>query len=114
MAETVLLVDDDPGFRAAYRKLLAAEGYAVLEAGAADEAEALFRARAPRLVVRDLMLPPSGRPDAGGVLCGKLLAARPATKIVVASGTGETALALGLVRGGAYDFIAKPVDPDVL
>jgi DNA-binding NtrC family response regulator len=114
MAETVLLVDDDPGFRAAYRKLLGGEGYSVLEAGTVAEAEALFRARAPRLVVLDLMLPPSGRPDAGATLCGKLLATSPSAKVVVVSGTGETALSLSLVRGGAYDFIAKPVDPDVL
>jgi DNA-binding NtrC family response regulator len=113
-AETVLLVDDDPGFRSAYRKLLSSEGFRVLEAGAPDPAEAVFRAEATRLVVLDLMLPPTGRPEAGAGLCSRLLAHRPQTKVVVVSGAGETRLALDLVQRGAYDFIGKPVDPDVL
>ncbi len=113
-AETVLLIDDDPGFRSAYRKLLSAEGFRVLEAGTVEKAEALFHAEPARLVVLDLMLPPSGRPEAGASLCSRLLAHRSTTKVVVVSGTGETRLALGLVQSGAYDFIGKPVDPDVL
>ena len=43
-----------------------------------------------------------------------MLALRPDTKVIVASGTGEIALALGLVHRGAYDFLAKPIEPDVL
>jgi DNA-binding NtrC family response regulator len=114
MAETVLLVDDDRGFRSVYRKLLTDEGYRVEEAGSAGEAESKLRAPAPRLVVLDLMLPPSGRPDAGAALCDRILGEQPGTKVVVVSGTGDTGLALALVQRGAYDFIAKPVDPEVL
>jgi DNA-binding NtrC family response regulator len=112
--ETVFLVDDDAGFRTAYKSLLVQEGYAVVEAGDAGQARARFSESSARLVVLDLMLPPSGRPEEGAALVRELLGIRPSAKIVVVSGTGETELALGTVRGGAYDFLTKPVDPDVL
>jgi DNA-binding NtrC family response regulator len=114
MPETLLLVDDDAAFRDVYRELLAGDGFEVLTAGTAPEAAARFEASNTRLVVLDLMLPPSGRPQEGEALAQKLLASRPATKIIVVSGAGETPLALSLVQRGVYDFLAKPVDPDVL
>ncbi|WP_437926358.1 sigma-54 dependent transcriptional regulator [Sorangium sp. So ce291] len=114
MTETVLLIDDDPGFRDAYRELLAQEGYTVAEAGVASKALAELRRTSARLVVLDLMLPPSGRAEEGAALAEKILAERPAAKVIVVSGAGETPLALRLVQRGVYDFLAKPVDPDVL
>jgi DNA-binding NtrC family response regulator len=110
----VLLVDDDASLRKVFGELLRLDGYDVVEAANAVDAESQFAAQLPRLVVLDLMLPPNGTAEAGGALMRRLLEQRPATKIMVVSGTGDTSLALGLVRTGAYDFLAKPVDPDVL
>jgi DNA-binding NtrC family response regulator len=114
MAETLLLVDDDAAFRDVYRELLGGDGFEVVVAADAKEAVTRFEKSSARLVVLDLMLPPSGRPEEGAALCERFLAARPAAKIIVVSGAGETPLALHLVQRGAYDFLAKPVDPDVL
>ncbi len=111
---TVLVVDDDRGLRRAFADVLRAEGFRVVEAGTEPEAERAFAGEPVRLVVLDLMLPPSGSPEAGAALLGRMLSARPAAKIVVVSGSGDTSLALSLVRRGAYDFLGKPVDPDVL
>lgn len=113
-ARRLLLVDDDRALRRALSDVLTADGFEVHEAASEPEALAAFEKRSPPLVVLDLMLPPSGAADAGARLLERMLAARPRTKIVVVSGTGETPLALSLVRRGAYDFLAKPVDPDVL
>lgn len=112
--ETILLVDDDAAFRDVYRELLAADGFAVAQAGSAETAIAQFAKSAARLVVLDLMLPPSGRAEEGAALCDRFLAERPGAKVIVVSGAGDTPLALRLVQRGAYDFLAKPVDPDVL
>jgi DNA-binding NtrC family response regulator len=114
VTETLLLVDDDAAFRDVYRELLAGEGYEVAQAGSGPEAAARFEASGARLVVLDLMLPPSGRAEEGAALAEKFLAVRPGAKVIVVSGAGETALALHLVQRGVYDFLAKPVDPDVL
>ena len=114
MNETVLLIDDDAAFRSVYRKLLKAERYEVVEAADVPSAETVFAKSGARLVILDLMLPPAGRADAGASLCEKLLSLRPSAKVVVVSGAGDTQIALSVVRRGAYDFLAKPVDPDVL
>jgi DNA-binding NtrC family response regulator len=112
--EAILLVDDDAAFREVYRELLAGEGYTVHEAGTAPAAIAALEKSRARLVVLDLMLPPSGRSEEGAALCQRILAARPFAKVIVVSGAGDTPLALRIVQEGAYDFLAKPVDPDVL
>jgi DNA-binding NtrC family response regulator len=114
VAETILLVDDDPAFRAVYERLLRAEGHAVSCAEAEPQAIVAFERSGARIVLLDLMLPPSGKPEAGAAILDRMLRARPDTKVVVVSGAGEGALALDLVRRGAYDFLAKPVDPEVL
>jgi DNA-binding NtrC family response regulator len=110
----VLLVDDDPAFRRSWSRLLSAEHYRVAEAVDAPSALAALQSSAARLILLDLMLPPSNTPDAGAALLPELLSLRPDAKIIVASGASDMALALRLVREGAYDFLQKPVDPDVL
>jgi DNA-binding NtrC family response regulator len=112
--EAILLVDDDGAFRTVYAQLLRAEGYEVAEAGDAAQAWARIASAPPRLVVLDLMLPPRGTPEEGSALLERILTRDPAIKVIVVSGAGEGPLALSLVRRGAYDFLSKPVDPDVL
>ena len=110
----LLLVDDDSAFRKVYGGLLRAEGYEVVEAADRPSARAAFEARAFPLVLLDLMLPPDGSVSAGLEGLGALLSARPGTKVIVVSGVGDTRHSLEAVRLGAYDFLTKPVDPDVL
>jgi DNA-binding NtrC family response regulator len=110
----LLLVDDDAAFRKVYGSLLRAEGYEVVEAADRPSARAAFEARAFPIVLLDLMLPPDGSVAAGLEGLGALLSARPGTKVIVVSGAGDTRHTLEAVRLGAYDFLTKPVDPDVL
>ena len=114
MAETILLVEDDAALRLAFRRLLNAQGHAVVEAGSVPEAEARFAPCHARIVLLDLMLPPTGLVGEGVALCARMLESRPGCKVIVASGAGDTRLALDVVQRGAYDFLTKPVDPDVL
>lgn len=111
--ERLLLVDDDAGLRRGLAELLATT-YEVSEAGRPDAALTAFEAHPVRLVVLDLMLPPSQSPEEGARLLDAMVARRPGAKIVVVSGTGETRLPLTLLGRGAHDFLTKPVDPDVL
>jgi len=110
----LLLVDDDAAFRKVYGGLLREAGYSVVEAADRPSAHAAMDARAFPLVLLDLMLPPDGSVSAGLEGLGALLSARPGTKVIVISGVGDTRHTLEAVRLGAYDFLTKPVDPDVL
>ncbi|MFX4489915.1 response regulator, partial [Acinetobacter baumannii] len=76
---------------------------------------ALLRAEEPPVVTLDLGLPPD--PDGaseGFAVLSEIMALRPETKVIVASGHGARESALRAIALGAYDFYQKPVDIDAL
>ena len=84
---------------------------------ASDRESALLQLRRhqPQVVTMDLGLPPD--PDSvseGFKLLEQMLAIDPAVKVIVLTGQNDQANALRAVAIGAYDFLAKPFEPDVL
>lgn len=74
-----------------------------------------FRRHNPAVVTMDLGLPPDRDSVSEGFKClEKLLELDPAVKVIVLTGQNDQENALRAIRMGAYDFLAKPVDPDVL
>ena len=59
-------------------------------------------------IVTDIKMP---RMD-GLALLAEIRARRPDTPILMITGHGERDLAVQALRGGAYDFIQKPIDRD--
>ena len=78
--------------------------------GDGDAARAAFAAAPADLVLLDLAMPPHHDPEAGLAL---IPAFSPAP-VVVMTGHADHALALKAIEAGAWDFLAKPVDPDLL
>jgi two-component system response regulator AtoC len=111
---SVLLVDDDRAFRRVYGRLLSDAGHEVIEAIDRPSARAAMAQHRVPVAILDLMLPPDGKTDTGLTELSALLASQPSTKIIVVSGAGDVPHMLSAVRSGAYDFLTKPVDPDVL
>jgi two-component system, NtrC family, response regulator len=69
----------------------------------------------PAVVTMDLGLPPNpGDATAGFDLLSQILTLAPNTKIIVLTGQNDHANALKAIRLGAYDFYAKPFDPELL
>ena len=116
MSETkpkLLVVEDDEGLQAQLR--WAYEDYDVVIAGNRADAIAALRTHTPAVVTLDLGLPPD--PDGtseGFAALEEILALKPDTKIIVASGHDARESALHAIDRGAYDFYAKPVDIDQL
>ncbi|MWV28152.1 PEP-CTERM-box response regulator transcription factor [Aurantiacibacter rhizosphaerae] len=116
MAETkpkLLIVEDDAGLQAQLK--WAYEDFEVLIAGDRDSAIAALRAEAPPVVTLDLGLPPD--PDGtteGFAVLDAIMALKPDTKVIVASGHEARESALQAIDRGAYDFYQKPVDIDQL
>ena len=108
----VLLVDDDPDIRAMLAFCLEDAGFSVREASDGATALAALEARAPELMVLDLMMPGV---DGFGVLSAmreRDLAAR--TRVLILSCRVDER---DLVRGhelGAAEYLTKPFDPDAL
>jgi two-component system NtrC family response regulator len=87
----------------------------VLAAEDAASALTLFRRETPRVIIVDLGLPPLPDEATEGLkLIEALLTLEPSTKIIVASGNQHRQNAVEAIALGAYDFFAKPIDPDVL
>ncbi len=109
----LLIVEDDEGLQRQLR--WAYEDYDVTVVGDRQAALDNMRADEPDVVTLDLGLPP----DSDGVSEGfatmeAILALKPDTKIIIASGHGERSSAMRAIAGGAYDFCQKPVDIDEL
>lgn len=113
-ARRLLLIDDDRAFRSVYASLLRKRGYTVVEADDRASAAAAFARERFAVVLLDLMLPPDGKPEGGVEQLRAFRAERPETLVIVVSGTGDTHAMVGAIRDGAYDFITKPAEPDVV
>jgi two-component system, NtrC family, response regulator len=110
----LLLVDDHPDLREQLKWGLKPL-YDIIEADHRQAALDLVQKYHPVLVTLDLGLPP----DEEGVLEGfhlleQLLEVHPLAKVVVMTGNQDRLNSLKAVRLGAYDFLEKPVDLDVL
>ncbi len=76
---------------------------------------AQLRRHEPAVITMDLGLPPyPNDATAGFDLLGQILTLAPATKVIVLTGQNDHANALKAIRLGAYDFYAKPFDPELL
>ena len=109
----LLIVEDDEGLQAQLK--WAYDNYDVVIAGNRDQALAFLRSEEPAVVTLDLGLPPD--PDGtseGFAVLDAIMAMKPDTKVVVASGHGARESALQAVERGAYDFYQKPVDIEEL
>jgi two-component system, NtrC family, response regulator len=109
----LLIVEDDEGLQ---RQLKwAYEGYRVVSAGDRAAAIEMVRLHEPAVVTLDLGLPPDPDGTAEGfATLTEILALKPDTKVIVASGHGARESALKAIALGAYDFYRKPVDIDEL
>jgi two-component system, cell cycle sensor histidine kinase and response regulator CckA len=97
--ETILVVDDESGIRELIRKILSREGYRVLEAGSAEDAQAAARGQQIDLLITDVMLPGINGPE----LARRMQQAAPRLKALFISGhTGSAVIPPGAA------FLAKP------
>ncbi len=109
----LLIVEDDIGLQRQLRWVY--DGYEIVVASDRAQAIDAVRAHEPAVVTLDLGLPP----DPDGVTEGfatlrEILALKPDTKVIVASGHGARQSALTAIADGAWDFYAKPIDIDAL
>ena len=110
----ILLVEDDVGLQKQMRWALSP--HAVDVVGSRAEAVSKVAASKPyQVVILDLGLPPDENSASEGLKAlDEILNLSPQTKVIVASGNVERANAVKAVAQGAFDFIAKPVDSDIL
>lgn len=105
MAE-IMIIDDDTHINDMLCEVLQSEGYTVSKAYSGTEALLLLSGRKPDLILLDLMLP--------GLSGEELLRNINGIPVIVVSAKTATSDKVGLLLGGAADYITKPFDIDEL
>jgi two-component system NtrC family response regulator len=108
----VLIVDDKEDFRELLSDRLQAYGYETLTAVDGIEALEKVKEASPELVLLDIMFPPPS-PD-GLEILGRIKREYPATLVIMMTAYGTIEFAVNAMRQGAYDFIQKSDDLDII
>jgi FixJ family two-component response regulator len=103
---TLLVVDDDESFRRALRRLLTVSGYTVETFASANEFLAREPLTGPGCLILDVLLPGLDGLD----LHALLRSAGTEKATVFLSGHGDVPTSVRAMKGGAVDFLTKPVD----
>jgi CheY-like chemotaxis protein len=106
---TVLIVDDNAGFRAQAAKLCAAEGFSTISAGSLSELAAVLSTSAPDLALVDIELP-----QIPGHRLGALIRSRQHIPIVLVSALDEAHVRRLFEASDADGWICKPLTRDKL
>ena len=110
----LLIVDDDEAIRTQLKWALESE-YDLAIAADRAEATTLFRQKQPATTLLDLGLPPEPNNCKEGLAAlEEMLAIDPTAKVVILSGQSERENAIKAIGAGAYDFLPKPIEPDIL
>ncbi|MBC2678971.1 MULTISPECIES: response regulator [Pseudomonas] len=103
LANTLLVIDDEPQIRKFLRISLASQGYKVIEAGTGAEGLSQAALMRPDLVVLDL-----GLPDMDGQQVLEQLRQWSTVPVLVLSVRASEAQKVQALDGGANDYVTKP------
>jgi FixJ family two-component response regulator len=110
LTPVVHLVDDDPRVLKALARLLATDGLRTVTSASAQEFLSRYDASVPGCVVLDIALPG----ESGLELQEILQRDHVAVPVVFLSGCSDVPSSVHAMKGGAVDFLTKPVDADAL
>lgn len=106
----ILVVDDDQAIRWTLSEALRSWSFVPVEAGSVAEALAQFNAESPDAVLLDIDLP-----DGSGLdVLRQIKQERPESIVIMITGNVKVDNTISALRGGAYDFISKPISLEEL
>lgn len=106
----ILVVDDEPLQRDILKTILTSEGYETYTASSGEEATKLIATYNPEVVLTDLKM--EGMDGLGLLEHIKSLKESPAVIMMTAFGT--ISLAVEAMKHGAFDFLTKPLEKDIV
>jgi DNA-binding NtrC family response regulator len=103
-------VDDDRAIRWTLSEALRSWSFAPIEAGSVAEALSQFNGELPAAVLLDIDLP-----DGSGLdVLRQIKQDQPESVVIMITGNVEIENTISALRGGAYDFISKPINLEEL
>ncbi len=110
MQERVLIVDDDRSMCEMLEADLQLRDFDCTWTTEPQEALQLVKTESFHTVLTDLKMPGMS----GTELCERIVANRPDVPVVVMTAFGSMETAVAAIRAGAYDFVTKPIELDIL
>jgi two-component system response regulator AtoC len=108
--EQILVVDDDQAIRWALKEALHSWGFESTEAASVKEALTRFNSDLPSAVLLDIDLP-----DGSGLdVLREIKREHPEAIAIMITGNVQVDNTISALRGGAYDFIGKPINLEEL
>jgi DNA-binding NtrC family response regulator len=106
----ILVVDDEPLQRDILKTILTDAGYETLTAASGEEALKLSRTYSPDVVLTDLKM----KGMDGIELLGRLMARGESPTVLIMTAFGTIDSAVEAMKKGAFDYLTKPLDKDVV
>ncbi len=106
----VVIVDDEARFRETMAKILEHKGYVVSVVENGDQVLEFLETVEPRVILLDVRMPGLS----GEETLPRILAMKPGIKVIVLTGHGNESGARKAFLAGAFDYLCKPCDVDVL
>ncbi len=110
MKGKVLVVDDDKAMCELIETTLSMKGYSTNWCQSATEANDLLHDHEFDVVLTDIRMPGT----TGLQLCQQISSTRPDIPVIVMTAFGTLDTAIATIRSGAYDFLTKPVELELL
>jgi len=108
--ESILVIDDEKNIRDGCQSILSEEGWNVVTCDDGEKGIELIKKGSFDLALVDLKMPGIGGVEVMHAIRGM----DPSIMIVVITGYATVEAAVEAMKQGAYDFIAKPFNPDQL
>ena len=106
----ILVVDDEPDIRSLLGECLVVAGFETVEAGDGDEAVAAVQAERPSVILLDVNMPRQG----GMEVLPELKRIAPDVPVIMCTARMDVPTAVRAMQLGAYDYLTKPFDPELL
>jgi len=110
MSKKVLIIDDDISMCEMLNADLAMRGYQPEWCSTSEKAMILAKEKDFDVILTDLKIPKMD----GIEFCRRILSIRPGIPVIVMTAFGSLETAIEAIRAGAFDFITKPMEMDIL
>ena len=105
---TILIADDAAFMRMRCGRMLAENGYTVVEAENGRQAVEKYQEHRPDVVLMDITMPEL---DGLGALA-EIKKLDPHAKVAMVTALGQQQVVMGALQAGAKDFVVKPFQPE--
>ncbi len=106
----ILIIDDDSLVVQSFKSLFNSDGYSAVGVTSVSKALTLLEQETFDIVITELIMEEMG----GNELLSALFKKAPDIIVMILTGYGSIKMAMDAIRNGAYDYILKPCDYNVL